>query len=82
MVTDYDCWKMDEPPVNVEEVVARLHDNAKNAEAILARALPLLPATRSCPCGAALQQAILTDRARIPAEALRRLRPVAGARLE
>jgi len=82
MVTDFDCWKEDEPPVNVEEVIARLHDNAKNAEAILARALPVLPAARSCPCGTALQQAILTDRSRIPAEALRRLRPIAGARLE
>jgi 5'-methylthioadenosine phosphorylase len=82
MVTDFDCWKEDEPAVNVEEIVARLHDNAKNAEAILTGALPLLPSTRSCPCATALQQAILTDRSRIPAEALRRLRPIAGARLD
>jgi 5'-methylthioadenosine phosphorylase len=82
MVTDFDCWKEDEPAVTVEEVVARLHDNAKNAELIVTRALSSLPETRSCPCGTALAQAILTDRARIPAEARKRLRPIAGARLD
>jgi 5'-methylthioadenosine phosphorylase len=82
MVTDYDCWKEDEAAVTVEEVVARLHDNAKNAEAIVTRALSLLPEKRSCPCGSALANAVLTDRARIPAEARQRLRPIAGARLD
>jgi len=82
MVTDYDCWKEDEAAVTVEEVVARLQENAKNAEAILTRALPLLPAQRTCPCATALAQAILTDRARIPAETLKRLRPIVGARLD
>jgi 5'-methylthioadenosine phosphorylase len=82
MVTDFDCWKEDEAAVTVEEVVARLHENARSAEAILTRALPLLPEQRGCACGTALQQAILTERSRIPAEALRRLRPIAGARLD
>jgi 5'-methylthioadenosine phosphorylase len=82
MVTDYDCWKEDEAAVTVEEVVARLHDNARNAEAIVTRALGLLPEKRSCSCGSALANAVLTDRARIPAEARQRLRPIAGARLD
>src|SRR6266849_673537 len=37
MVTDYDCWHPEETPVTVEEVVARLNDNAAMAQAILAR---------------------------------------------
>jgi 5'-methylthioadenosine phosphorylase len=82
MVTDFDCWKEDEAAVTVEEIVARLHDNAKNAEAIVTRTLASLPETRSCACGSALANAILTDRARIPAEALKRLRPIAGHRLD
>jgi len=82
MVTDFDCWKEDEEAVTVDEIVARLNDNAKNAEAIVTGALALLPAKRSCSCGTALAQAILTDRARIPAEARQRLRPIAGARLD
>jgi 5'-methylthioadenosine phosphorylase len=78
MVTDYDCWKEDEAPVTVEEVVKRLNENAGNAEAILVRAMTLLPEERTCPCQDALGQAILTDRARIPAEARRRLRAITG----
>jgi len=82
MVTDFDCWKEDEAAVTVEEIVARLHDNAKNAEAIVTRTLASLPEKRTCACGSALAQAILTDRARIPAEAKKRLRPIAGTRLD
>jgi len=78
MVTDYDCWKADEAAVTVEEVVARLGENAHNAQAIVARALAMLPETRGCGCGSALASAILTDRAQIGPEARERLRPIAG----
>jgi 5'-methylthioadenosine phosphorylase len=78
MVTDYDCWKEDEDPVTVEEVVKRLNENAQNAEAILVHAVAHLPEERTCPCRDALGQAILTDRERIPAEARRRLRAITG----
>ena len=82
MVTDFDCWKEDEGAVTVEEIVARLHDNARNAETIVTRTLASLPEKRTCPCGSALAMAILTERARIPAEAKKRLRPIAGTRLD
>src|SRR6185436_20430116 len=78
MVTDYDCWKEDEAAVTVEEVVARLGENAHNAQAIVARALAMLPEARGCGCGSALANAILTDRAQIGPEARERLRPIAG----
>jgi 5'-methylthioadenosine phosphorylase len=78
MVTDYDCWKEDEDPVTVEEVVKRLDENARSAEAILVRAMALLPEERRCPCRDALGQAILTDRKAIPAEARRRLQAITG----
>ena len=82
MVTDYDCWKEDEAPVTVDEIVARLGENAENAQAIVARALAALPATRGCGCGDALKNAILTDRAQIGPEARERLRPIAGRWLD
>ena len=78
MVTDYDCWKEDEPPVTVEEVVARLNDNARNAETILTRALARLPEERRCACATALATAIITDRSRITAAAKTRLRAITG----
>ena len=81
MVTDYDSWRVGEAPVTVDEVVARLRDNARTAQTILAGATGLLPASRTCPCASALDHAILTDRAAIPREARERLRLLAGGRL-
>src|SRR5262245_59220493 len=82
MVTDYDCWHEEEADVTVEEVVARLHDNAAHAQAILARTLEQVPETRACPCAGALGNAILTDRGAITPEMRARLRPVAGRYLD
>lgn len=82
MVTDYDCWRQETAPVTVEEVVARLHDNARTAQAILAGAAEALPAERSCACASALASAILTDRAAIPRQTSERLRLLVGRYLE
>ncbi len=81
MVTDYDCWRAGEAPVSVDEVVARLRDNARTVQAILAGVTGLLPESRTCPCASALDNAILTDRAAIPRGARERLRLLAGGRL-
>jgi 5'-methylthioadenosine phosphorylase len=82
MVTDYDSWRADGEPVTVEEVVARLHENARVAQAIVRQAAGRLPGARSCTCARALDNAILTDRALIPEAARRRLRPLVGRRLD
>jgi 5'-methylthioadenosine phosphorylase len=82
MVTDYDCWKEDVAPVTVEEVVTRLNENARAAQAILAGVARTLPAERACRCGAALENAILTDRALVPRETRERLRLLAGRLLD
>ena len=82
MVTDYDCWREEEAPVTVEEVVARLQQNARTAEAMLAGAAAALPAARTCACGRALADAILTDRREIPEETRRRLRVILGDALD
>ena len=82
MVTDYDCWRDEEAPVTVEEVVARLQQNARTAEAALAGAAAALPAARASACGQALRDAILTDRRAIPEETRRRLRAILGTSLD
>ncbi len=82
MVTDYDCWRPEETPVTVEEVVARLNDNAAMAQAILARLAGRLTADRTCPCASALKNAILTERSRIPRETRERLGLLVGKYLE
>ncbi len=82
MVTDYDCWRPEETPVTVDEVVARLNDNAAMAQEILARVAGRLEDHRACPCAAALKNAILTERARIPRETRERLGLLVGKYLE
>jgi 5'-methylthioadenosine phosphorylase len=68
MVTDYDCWKLDEAHVTVEMIIANLMKNAGQAKAIIARALPQIPRERGCSCHCALQNAIMTDQKLWPAK--------------
>jgi 5'-methylthioadenosine phosphorylase len=76
MVTDYDCWKIEEHPVTAEAVIAHLSANAAAAKAILARAIPHIPETPDWPEHRALDSALVTDRARWPAATVERLRPI------
>jgi 5'-methylthioadenosine phosphorylase len=73
LVTDYDCWKMDEEPVTVEAVLDHLRRNSETAQRVLRAALRALPEPRGCPCPEALSNSILTARERIPAGTRRRL---------
>ncbi len=82
MVTDFDCWRQEDEPVTVQEVVARLHDNARTAQAILTGAVTILPEKRGCACSTSLANAILTDRASIPPATRERLRPIVGRYLD
>jgi 5'-methylthioadenosine phosphorylase len=82
LVTDYDCWRVEESPVTVEEVVARLNDNARLAQDLLKRLAESVPEARTCACATALRDAILTERSQIPLEARERLRILAGRYLD
>src|SRR6202012_5723619 len=62
MITDYDCWKVDEVHVTVDMVVANIHKNAAQAQAVIKRVLPKIPATASWPCHDALRNAIMTEK--------------------
>jgi 5'-methylthioadenosine phosphorylase len=68
MVTDYDCWKADEAHVTVEMILANLLNNAGQAKAIIARALPRIPARPGCSCHRALRNAIMTGQKLWPAK--------------
>jgi len=82
MITDYDCWRHGEAAVTVEEVVARLNNNASMAQAIVARVLSRLPEPRTCDCATALRNAILTEASRIPRQTRDRLRLLVGKYLD
>ena len=73
MITDYDCWKVEEEPVTAEAVIAHLTANAAAAKAILARVIPQIPAEPHYPEHRALDSALVTDRQLWPEETVRKL---------
>ena len=73
MATDYDCWHTAHGDVTVEAILAVMAANVAHARSVVKAVTPRLPPERTCPCKDALQYAILTERARIPAAARERL---------
>jgi 5'-methylthioadenosine phosphorylase len=73
MVTDYDCWHEGHDDVTVEQIVAVLNQNAANAARVVRAAVASMPKERTCSCASALQYAILTKPAAIPAETRKNL---------
>jgi len=73
LVTDYDCWHEEEADVTADSILEVLHSNVAMAREVLKRLAPRRPAPRKCACPSALGAAIITDRAKIPAAARRRL---------
>jgi 5'-methylthioadenosine phosphorylase len=80
-VTDYDVWHVSEEAVTVERVVRILHENTALAQKSLALLAASLPEERPCQCARALENAVLTQRDRIPAEILQRLSLLVGRHL-
>ena len=76
MITDYDCWKVDEAHVTVEMVIANLTKNAALAKEVVRQAITQIPVAPSWPCHSALQNAIMTERSAWPAKTVRELKPI------
>lgn len=78
MITDYDCWKVEEEPVSAEAVFGHLLANAETAKKILARAIPRIPMEPTWPEHSALNNALVTDRKLWPAETVQNLSAILG----
>src|SRR5688572_16182142 len=76
MVTDYDCWKVDEEHVTVELVIENLKKNAAQAKRVVVETIPLIPETPTWECHNALRNAIMTDRKLWPAVTKTKLKPI------
>ena len=74
LVTDYDCWHPDHDAVTVDQIIAVLIQNSKNAQDLIRATILRLDGSRGCKCGSALKSAILTDPAAIPAATKEKLR--------
>ena len=81
LVTDYDCWKIDEAAVSADAVLATLQQNVANVRKVLAVLIPALGRRDSpgmCGCTSALATAILTDRRQVTRETRDTLAPLVG----
>ncbi|MFN2377797.1 MAG: S-methyl-5'-thioadenosine phosphorylase, partial [Candidatus Binatia bacterium] len=79
LATDYDCWRSAEETVAVADILAVLEANAdlaRRAVALVARRVA--GAARGCECGRALEHAVITAPAAIPAPTRRRLALLIG----
>jgi 5'-methylthioadenosine phosphorylase len=76
MITDYDCWKVDEAHVTVEMVIQNLTRNAALAKEVVKRTISQIPHDANWPCHHALKNAIMTDRKCWPARTIRELKPL------
>jgi len=79
MVTDYDCWYEEHDDVTVEQVIAVMHQNADNAQKVVAAAVRLMPRDLSSSSAqSAAKFAIMTDRSMIPQLTKQRLHVLFG----
>lgn len=76
MITDYDCWKVEEEAVSAKAVFGHLVANAETAKKILADAIPRVPTSANWPEHSALDAALTTDRKLWPAATIEKLGPI------
>ncbi|MDL1901585.1 MTAP family purine nucleoside phosphorylase, partial [Anaerolineae bacterium CFX9] len=77
-ITDYDVWHTSEAPVTVEMVMETMHRNLRIAQEAIRIAVARLDITAVWQSHRALDNAVMTDPRQMPAEAVERLRPIAG----
>ncbi|MCA1831683.1 MAG: S-methyl-5'-thioadenosine phosphorylase [Actinomycetota bacterium] len=59
LITDYDVGLEGMPPVSVPEVLKVFRENNERLRSLLFEIVPAIPAARECPCGAALDGAVV-----------------------
>ena len=78
MITDYDCWKVEEEPVSAQTVIGHLLANAETAKKLLIDLIPRVPTEANWPEHRALDSALVTDRKLWPEETRKRLSAILG----
>src|SRR5256714_6200126 len=76
MITDYDCWKVEEEPVSAEIVLSHLTANAETAKKIIVSVVPQMPTEPNWPEHFSLNTALITDRKLWPETTTQRLKPI------
>lgn len=82
LATDYDCWHHSEEAVTVEAVLEVMRRNIETSKAMIREAVRMLSDRRSCGCGEALKNTIMTPPNLISAKTKRDLAPIIGKYLK
>ncbi|PYL06490.1 MAG: S-methyl-5'-thioadenosine phosphorylase [Verrucomicrobia bacterium] len=76
MITDYDCWKVEEEPVSAQTVLSHLIANAETARKVILDVVPRIPTEPNWPEHFALDTAVVTDRKLWPKATVEKLKPI------
>ena len=76
MITDYDCWKVEEEPVSAQTVFGHLTANAEAAKKVLVEAIPRIPVEPGWAEHRSLDNAMVTERKLWPKATAEKHRPV------
>ena len=76
MITDYDCWKVEEEPVSAQTVFGHLTANAEAAQRVLLEAIPRIPAEPNWPEHRSLDNALVTGKKLWPKATVKKLGPI------
>src|SRR5216110_2520513 len=76
MITDYDCWKVEEEPVSAQTVLSHLLANAETARKVIVDVIPQIPTEPNWPEHFALNTALITDRKLWPGATVEKLKPI------
>jgi 5'-methylthioadenosine phosphorylase len=66
LVTDFDCWLVEEEPVTLEAVLQIMGENVEKAQVAVKELVAGLTGAPSCSCASAAANAIVTDKKLIP----------------
>src|SRR5438477_1652224 len=76
MITDYDCWKVEEEPVSAQIVIGHLMANAETAKKVLVDVIPRVPMEPNWAEHSALDSALVSDRKLWPEATVEKLKPI------
>ncbi len=76
LITDYDCWKVEEEAVSAHAVIEHVHANAASAKAVLQSVIPKIPLVADWPEHSSLDGALFTDKSLWPRDTQAKLAPI------
>ncbi len=78
MVTDYDCWHIEEETVSADLIIQNTRKNIQNVKRLIKLAITKIPQKRDCLCSSALKNAIVTSPKEISTSVRKKLDIIVG----